>query len=78
MLIHLFMFTLQSYKMKIWARLYASNCRPCQVLVPTQCKFPLRAVGLHFPYTESILEDVKIQPYVHDCIMNVIEGTHTY
>ena len=64
--------------MKIWARLYASNCRPCQVLVPTQCKFPLRAVGLHFSYTESILEDVKIQLYVHDYIMNVIEGTHTY
>ena len=64
--------------MKIQVRLYASDCGPCQVLVPTQCKFPPRAVGLCFPYTESILEDAKIQPYIHDCIVNVIEGAHTY
>ena len=25
-----------------------------------------------------MLEDAKIQPYVHDCIVNVIEGAHTY
>ena len=78
MLMHLFTSTLQSHEMKIRARLYASDRRPCQVLVPTWCKFPPRAVGPHFPYTESMLEDAKIQPYVHDCIMNMIEGAHTY
>ena len=63
---------------EIWARLYVSDCRPCQVLVPTWFKFPLRAVGPCFPLMESILEDAKIQPYIHDCIVNVIEGAHTY
>ena len=78
MLMHLFTSTLQSHEMKIRARLYASDRRPCQVLVPTWCKFPPRAVGPRFPYAESMLEDAKIQPYVHDCIVNVIEGAHTY
>ena len=78
MLMHLFTSTFQSHEMKIWARLYVSDHRPCQVLVPTWCKFPLRAVGPCFPLMESILEDAKIQPYIHDCIVNVIEGAHTY
>ena len=78
MLMHLFTSTLQSHKMKIRARLYASDRRPCQVLVPTWCKFPLRAVRPCFPYVESMLEDAKIQSYIHDCIVNMIEGAHTY
>ena len=78
MLMHLFTFTLQSHEMKILARLYVSDHRPCQVLVPTWCKFPPGAVGPCFPLMESILEDAKIQPYIHDFIVNVIEGAHTY
>ena len=78
MLMHLFTSTCQSHEMKIWARLYVSDHRPCQVLVPKWCKFPLRAAGPCFPLMESVPEGTKIQPYVHDCVMNVIEGAHTY
>ena len=64
--------------MKIHARQYASDRRPYQVLVPTRCHFPPREVGLCFPFAESILDDAAVQPYVHDCIVNIKEGQHTH
>lgn len=64
--------------MKIRARLYANDRAPRQVLVPTRCHLPPRAVGPRYPFAESVLPDAKLQPYVHDCIVNVKEGDRTY
>ena len=64
--------------MKIFTQQYASDHRPYQVLVPTCCHFPPREVGPHFPFAQSILDDAAVQPYIHDCIMNVKEGQYTH
>ena len=70
--------TCKTHEMKIHARRYASDRRPYQVLVPTRCRFPPREVGPRFPFAESILDDAAVQPYVHDCIVNIKEGQHTH
>ena len=70
--------TCKTHEMKIRAWQYASDHRPYQVLVPTCCHFPPREVGPHFPFAESILDNAVVQPYVHDCIVNVKEGQHTH
>ena len=70
--------TCKTHEMKICARQYASDHRPYQVLVLTCCCFPPREVGPRFPFAESILDDAAVQPYVHDCIVNVKEGQHTH
>ena len=70
--------TCKTHEMKIHTRRYASDRRPYQVLVPTCCHFPPREVGPCFPFAESILDDAAVQPYVHDCIVNVKEGQHTH
>lgn len=64
--------------MKIRGRLYTGSQKPCQVLVPTRCVLPARAIGPRFPFAESILDDGVIQPYVHDCVVNVEEGELTH
>lgn len=64
--------------MKIRARVYHPNNRPRQVLVPTRCSLPAKLVGPRYPYAESILDDSKIQPYVHDCLVTVTEFGKKY
>lgn len=65
--------------MRIRARLYSSTkARLAQVAVPTRCAFAPREAGPCFPYAESILGDAKIQPYIHDCMVTIREGTSTY
>ncbi|KAG1743615.1 uncharacterized protein EDB91DRAFT_1051206, partial [Suillus paluster] len=31
-----------------------------------------------FPVPESLLEEATMQPYVHNCFVNVCEGRHIY
>ena len=64
--------------MKICAQWYASDHRPYQVLVLTHCRFPPREVGPCFPFAESILDNAAVQPYIHNCIVNVKEGQYTH
>lgn len=64
--------------MRIRARVYCPSHRPRQVLVPTRCSLPARSVGPRYPYAESILDDSRIQPYVHDCLVTVKEFGRTY
>ena len=65
--------------MNICSRLYSSSkFKPVQVMVPTRCVFPAREVGPRFPFVESILAEATIQPYVHDCVVNVTEAGRTH
>src|ERR1700720_1998898 len=65
--------------MKIRSRLYSSSkLKPVQVAVPMRCVFPAREVGPRFPFAESILAEATIQPYIHNCGVNIIEVGRTY
>jgi hypothetical protein len=33
---------------------------------------------IQYPFAESVLQDAALQPYVHDCVVRVNEGPHTY
>jgi hypothetical protein len=60
--------------MNIQSRLYSSfRIKPVLVRVPTRCICPARQGGPRFPFAESVLSDGKIQPRVHDCIVQVRE-----
>jgi hypothetical protein len=60
--------------MNIRSRLYSSlRIKPALVQVPTRCIRPARQGGPRFPFAESVLFDGKIQPHVHDCIVQVCE-----
>ncbi|KAG6371101.1 hypothetical protein JVT61DRAFT_10642 [Boletus reticuloceps] len=43
----------------------------------TRCSSLSRLVQ-RFPVPESLLQDARLQPYVHDCHVTVHEGRHTY
>ena len=59
-------------------RLYsASMSIPCQVMMLTHCT-GLSRLSQHFPVAESLLQDARMQPYVHDCEVTVHKGRHTY
>lgn len=69
----------QTHHMQLRSRLYpSSGIKPIQVQVPTRCVRPAREVGPRFPFAESILDGAAIQPYVHDCIVEVIEDRRTH
>ncbi|KAF8583152.1 hypothetical protein K439DRAFT_1349393 [Ramaria rubella] len=34
--------------------------------------------SIRYPFAESVLQDAALQPYVHDCLVRVNEGEHTY
>ncbi|KAG1825157.1 hypothetical protein EV424DRAFT_1301441, partial [Suillus variegatus] len=59
-------------------RLYsASWTRPHQVTMLTRCSGRSRAAQ-RFPVLESLLEEAAVQPYVHNCFVNVCEGRHIH
>jgi hypothetical protein len=65
--------------MFIRLRLYSSLRRkPVLVPLPTRCIHPARQGGPRFPFAEAVLSDGKIQPYVHDAVVTVYEGSQTH
>jgi hypothetical protein len=65
----------QTHVMRLRSRLYpSSGIKPVQVAVPTRCTRPAREIGPRFPFAESILAEATIQPYVHDCVVQIIEA----
>jgi hypothetical protein len=44
-----------------------------QVDVPTRC-----AAHTRYPIPESVLNDAIVQPYIHDYLVHIREGTHIY
>ncbi|KAF8519229.1 hypothetical protein BU17DRAFT_47884 [Hysterangium stoloniferum] len=62
----------------IRCRLYsASHHRPRQVAVPTRCTGRVRFTN-RYPYTECFFDNAILQPYIHNCIVNVHEGNNIY
>jgi len=45
--------------------------------MPTRCTGSSRSAQ-RFPVPEGLLQDARLQPYVHDCQITVHEGRHTY
>lgn len=65
----------QTHSVRLRSRLYSTHLgRALQVLVPTQCIFPAKQPGPRYPVAEGVLANSTIQPYIHDCIVNVTEG----
>ncbi|KAG1724925.1 hypothetical protein EDB19DRAFT_1614059, partial [Suillus lakei] len=59
-------------------RLYSASWpRPHQVTMLTHCSGHSHTAQ-HFPVPESVLEEAAMQPYVHNCFMNVYEGRHIH
>ncbi|KAG2108811.1 hypothetical protein DEU56DRAFT_690888, partial [Suillus clintonianus] len=59
-------------------RLYsASWTRPRQVTMLTSCSGRSCAAQC-FPVPESLLEEAAVQPYVHNCFVNVWEGRYIH
>ncbi|KAG1750311.1 hypothetical protein EDD22DRAFT_785287, partial [Suillus occidentalis] len=59
-------------------RLYSTSwTRPRQVTMLTRCSGHSRTAQ-RFPVPESLLEEATVQPYVHNCFVNVREGRHVY
>lgn len=48
--------------------------KPFQVVVPTHCT----AHASQYPVLEGILDGTRTQAYIHDCLIRVYEGNHTY
>ncbi|KAF8575250.1 hypothetical protein K439DRAFT_1370369 [Ramaria rubella] len=65
------------YEVILWSRIYsAKDLRPWQIHVPTCCSS--NSSCRHYPFVESIFEGAVVQPYIHDCLVYVIKGRHTY
>ena len=63
---------------KLRSRLYSTVAyKPRQVLVTSRHSAVSRYT-YHYPYVESMFEDAVLQPYIHDCLVTVHEGRHTY
>ena len=63
----------QTMNRNLQSRLYSSTdtkARP--VGVTTRCAGQLR-----FPFVESVVGNTPLQPYVHDCVVTVIDGPRT-
>ena len=69
---------LQTFEMRLRARLYNGDQKPCPVLVTTRCKLAPKYVGLRDPLAESVLGERRIQPYVHDCFVSIQDDRCTH
>jgi hypothetical protein len=51
--------------------------KPQQALVTTRCldRYP---VTYRYPYIESLLQDAALQPYVHDCLVQLRNGNRVH
>ena len=68
---------LQAHEVKIRCRLYSTaRTRPMPVVV---CARSDRTQAANrYPYIESLFEDSRVQPYIHNCIVRVHEGSITH
>jgi len=65
--------------MMLRSRLYPSaRMKPILIHMPTRCVLPARFPGPRYPLAESVLDDAIIQPYVHDCMVLVHEGSQVH
>jgi hypothetical protein len=48
------------------------------VPITTRCMAPAGRPGDRFPFAESIIDDARLQPYIHDCAVTVYEAHHVY
>ena len=69
---------LQTFEMRLRARLYNGDQKPCPVLVTTRCKLAPKYVGPRDPLAESVLGERRIQPYVHDCFVSIQDDRCTH
>ncbi|KAG1867182.1 hypothetical protein DFJ58DRAFT_654424 [Suillus subalutaceus] len=70
--------TCSTPELHLQCRLYsASWTRPCEVTMLMCCSGRSRTAQ-HFPVPESLLQEATMQPYVHNCFVNVCEGRHIY
>lgn len=70
--------TIKAFETKLRCRLYSTTAsKPRQVLVTTRCA-DRRVKGSRYPFVESLLEDAVLQPYIHDCMVQIWEGRHLY
>ncbi|KAG1843967.1 hypothetical protein F4604DRAFT_1596467 [Suillus subluteus] len=68
----------QTPELHLWCRLYSALwTRPHQVTMLTCCS-GRSCTAQCFPIPESLLQEATMQPYVHNCFMNVCEGRHIY
>jgi hypothetical protein len=68
----------QISEVKLRSRLYSTNdFKARQVLVTSRQDnglFP----GVRYPYAENCMKNSQTQPYIHNCVVTVHEGTHVY
>jgi hypothetical protein len=68
----------QISEVKLRSRLYSTNdLKARQVLVTSRqdnSLFP----GVRYPYAENCMKNSQTQPYIHNCVVTVHEGTHVY
>ncbi|KAF8957896.1 hypothetical protein BDZ97DRAFT_1924155 [Flammula alnicola] len=70
--------TPSSIEANLRARLYpASSRRPRQILVNTRQPSAQRSMK-RYPFAENHLGESVLQPWVHNCVVTVQEGRHTY
>ncbi|KAF8573979.1 hypothetical protein K439DRAFT_1373777, partial [Ramaria rubella] len=61
----------------LWSRIYSvKDLRPRQIHVPMRCSS--NSSRRRYPFVESVFEGAVVQPYIHDCLVYVVEGRHTY
>ena len=70
--------TIKAFETKLRCRLYSTTASKLrQVVVTARCTD--RCVkASRYPFVESLLQDAVLQPYIHDCIIQVWEGRHLY
>jgi hypothetical protein len=65
-------------ELKLRCRWYSvMKSKPCQITLSARCASRARNAN-RYPYAESIFGDAVTQPYVHNCIAEVHEGTATH
>lgn len=64
--------------MRLRARLYDGDRKPCPVLVTTRCELAPKYVGPRDALAESVLAESRIQPYVHDCFVTIQDDRRTH
>ncbi|KAI6023615.1 hypothetical protein BKA83DRAFT_4262000 [Pisolithus microcarpus] len=68
----------QSLELRLWCRLYSTSCsKPRQAEMLTRCA-AISYGSPRFPVAEALLQEVALQPYIHNCQVTVHEGRHTY
>ncbi|KAF8578917.1 hypothetical protein K439DRAFT_1360845, partial [Ramaria rubella] len=59
------------------SRIYSvKDLRPRQIHVPTRCS--RNSSHRCYPFVESVFEGAMVQPSIHDCLVYIVEGRHTY